>query len=194
MRVGVVDIETTNFFKKGGVIVEVGLAVYDTELDRVCSLFGSVCSEDGLKASDREAWIFKNSDLTPSDVRKAPKFGVLVPLLNDHLRSLDAMTAYNKAFDFEFLRDRGVQLGVEFPCLMKLAMPICQIPNPRSSSGSFKWPSVEEAYAHLYPGTPYSEKHRGLSDAIDEAMILQAMIKLKGLEPLIAPQNGVADT
>lgn len=177
MRIGVIDIETTNFFEKGGIIVEVGLVVYDTYLDCVTPLFGSVCREPGLKQEDRDAWIFKNSDLTPQDVRKAPDFSILAPLLNAHIRSLDGLTAFNKEFDFKFLKNRAIDIGPEYPCLMQLATPICQIPSARAGTDKFKWPTVEEAYAFFYPGTPYSEKHRGLSDAVDEAMILRAMIK-----------------
>jgi hypothetical protein len=43
MRIGVIDIETTNFFEKGGIIVEVGLLADDSQFRcTVCGQIGTV--------------------------------------------------------------------------------------------------------------------------------------------------------
>lgn len=175
MMIGIVDIETTDFFGRGGHIVEVGIASLDTETGEVRTVFDSVCREPGMTAKERKAWIFSNSDLTVEQVRAAP---LLVDLHSDIQKafdSFDAVTAYNKSFDLTFLLDRGFEVKKEWPCPMKVATPICKLPGKYKD---YKWPSVEEAWKHFYPDEPYVELHRGADDAAHEAKIVFALHKL----------------
>jgi DNA polymerase-3 subunit epsilon len=175
MKIGIIDIETTNFFHNGGFIVEVGIASLDTETGDVETVFDSTCREDGMTAKDREAWIFQNSDLTVEEVRESPLFEDLKPEIQKHIDSFDAVTAYNKRFDFTFLLDRGIILGQEWPCPMLQATDVCKLPG---RYGSFKWPKVEEAWTHFFPDEPYVELHRGADDALHEAKIVFKLFQL----------------
>lgn len=168
MNIGIIDIETTGFYPKG-FIVEVGIVSLDTDTGEIETVFDSVCREDGMTARDREAWIFKNSDLTVEMVREAKFFCWIKGHIQDVINSFDAVTAYNKAFDFEFLRSRGIHIKSEWPCPMKVATPVCQLPG---KFDDYKWPKVEEAWSFFFPDEPYVELHRGTDDALHEAKIV----------------------
>lgn len=173
-KILVLDIETTGFLNQGGSIVEIGIVELDLETGEIEILFDSLCREEILTAKHREepfGWIFRNSDLTPEAVRSAPPaievFDQVQALLNSYPLGC---TAFNKAFDFGYLKDRGIQIN-ELPCPMILATDVCKLPNQNGFSG-YKWPKVEEAFAHLFPDWEYTEKHRGADDAYHEAMIV----------------------
>ena len=51
--------------------------------------------------------------------------------------------------------------------------------------GDYKWPSVEEAWSHLFPSQPYKESHRAYDDAVHEAQIILALYKLGAWNPTI---------
>jgi len=94
MKIGVIDIETTEFFEKGGLIVEVGIAQLDLNDGSVTEVYGSVCRESGMSAKDRTAWIFSNSDLTIEKVRSAPDFSEIKDEIQKHIHSFDAVMAH----------------------------------------------------------------------------------------------------
>ena len=175
MRIGIVDIETTDFLNRGGHIVEIGIAELHTTTGKIKPAYHTVCREAGMTGKDRTAWIFQNSDLTVEEVRAAPDLESIrsdvAPYLDGYF---DLITAYNKSFDFDFLRDREFQIGKEALCPMRVATPICKLPGRRG----FKWPSVEEAWRHFFPDEPYIEAHRGLDDAMHEARIVYELVKL----------------
>lgn len=173
MKIGIIDIETTGFYPKG-FIVEVGIVSLDTDTGEIETVFDSVCREDGMTAREREAWIFKNSDLTVEMVRESPFFEDIKFKVQDTIDSFDAVTAYNKDFDFQFLRSRGVVIDKEWPCPMKVATPLCQLPG---KFGDYKWPKVEEAWNFFFPDDPYVELHRGADDALHEAKIVHELFK-----------------
>jgi DNA polymerase-3 subunit epsilon len=175
--VGIVDIETTNFLNRGGKIVEVGIAGLDLGTGQVRPLFHSLVREPGLTGHDRDAWIFQNSDLTPDEVRDAPGLESIRLRLQAVLYSTQANTAFNKKFDFDFLRSRGFDVGPEWPCPMHVATPIVRAPHKVKGRRGWKWPSVEEAWAHFFPDHPYVEAHRGLDDALHEAQIVYELYK-----------------
>ena len=183
MKIGIIDIETTGFFPKG-FIVEVGIVSLDTKTGKVEKLFDSVCREDGMTAKDRKAWIFDNSDLTVEMVRDAPLLNNLKDEIQELINSLDAITAFNKSFDFTFLRDRGFEIKNEWPCPMLVATPICKLPKKQARcSCGYKWPKVEEAWQFFFPNEPYVELHRGCDDALHEAKICYELFKLGKMTP-----------
>lgn len=180
-KILVIDIETTGFMKEGGAIVEVGMVSLDLASGAVETVFDSVCREEFITAKHREepmGWIFRNSTLTVDDVRKAPLLSTLLPAIQNIIDSHPCgATAYNRSFDFDFLESRGVQFGVQLPCPMKLATPICRLPPNKKRGGEYKWPSVEEAWNHFFPGDAYVELHRGADDARHEARIVYELYK-----------------
>lgn len=179
MIIGIIDIETTDWLPKGGKIVEIGIASLNIETGEIKEVFGSVCREPGLTAKDHNAWIFQNSDLTVEQVRNAPLLSDLQGEIQQHIGHFNAVTAYNKAFDFDYLRDRGFTITGEWPCPMLAATPVCKLPGRR---GGYKWPSVEECWRHLFPDRPYTELHRGLDDAMREAEIIRELHRLGHME------------
>lgn len=174
MIIGIIDIETTGFMPDGK-IVEIGIASLNTESGEINPVFGSVCREPGLTAADRSAWIFAHSTLTPGDVRKAPLLSDLQEKIQHHIGQFHAVTAYNKAFDFDYLRDRGITIDDEWPCPMLVATDICKLPGKKEG---YKYPSVEECWRHLFPEKPYAELHRGLDDALREAELVRELYRL----------------
>ena len=81
--------------------------------------------------------------------------------------------AYNKEFDFGFLKYRGFKIQ-ELPCPMIAATNIIKIP-PKLPDTLYKWPSVEESWSFYFPETTYFELHRAYDDALHEAMIIYEM-------------------
>ena len=179
-KILVLDIETTGFLHQGGSIIEIGIVELDLQTGKVNELYNSLLREDILSAKHRQppfGWIFENSDLTVEDVRNAPP---AEDVLQDVQNILDqyplGCTAYNKRFDFGFLKDRGLHIK-ELPCPMLLATEIIRIPKQNGYAG-YKWPNVQEAFEYFYPELDYTELHRGLDDAAHEAMIVNALFEL----------------
>lgn len=162
------DIETTGFKPKINHIVEIGIAGLHLPTGRIVPLFDSVCQEPGFDP-DQPYWIYSNSDLTPDTLRNAPMLEELFDEVQWALEQGKAVTAYNKQFDFRFLRDRSFEIKTEWPCPMHVATPICRIPG---KYGRWRWPNVEEAWEFFFPDVPYKEKHRGYDDAYHEAQII----------------------
>ncbi len=177
-KILVLDIETTGFLNQGAKIVELGMVELDLSNGNITPLFDSLINEPGFDHRHAEypfGWIFQNSDLTIEEVHAAPSLESLRTEIQELLDQYPA-TAYNKAFDFDFLRDRGFSIQ-ELDCPMKLATPICKLPHFNGRSG-YKWPKVEEAWEYFFGNTGYVEAHRGLDDAKHEAEIVFALYKL----------------
>jgi DNA polymerase-3 subunit epsilon len=177
MEILIIDIETTGFLKGGGKIVEVGIVALDLTTGGKTILFDEVCHERPITAKEVEdSWIVKNSDLTVEAIRnsrqlKAMKAEVQA-ILDDYP---NGATAFNNAFDFGFMEDRGFRFPKKLDCPMKLSTNICKIAKP---TGGFKWPKVEEAWVHFFGETGYIEQHRGADDAFHEADIVMELYKM----------------
>lgn len=179
MKILILDIETTGFLQQGGKIVEVGIVELDlTNGDRKI-IFSEVCHESGITLDEvQNSWIVKNSDLNMESIKYSgsleSKKQRIQKILDDY--PLGA-TAFNNAFDFGFMENRGIKFPKKLPCPMKLSTDICKIPN-QNRYGGFKWPKVEEAHKHFFGDVGYVEKHRGADDAYYEAEIVYELYKL----------------
>lgn len=175
-KILIIDIETTGWVKEGGSIVEIGAVELDLSSGEINTVFDSICREPILSAKHREAWIFKNSDLTVEMVRESPELKVIGRNFQDLLNNYPCgCTSYNRKFDVDFLTTRGFYFPKLLPCPMILSTDICKIP---ALYGGFKWPKVEEAFSHFFPDFPYVEKHRAAHDAFHEAMIVYKLYSL----------------
>lgn len=164
MKVLIIDIETTGWFNSKGLIVEVAAVLLNLENGDKETIFHQIVKEKGFNEEHKKAWIFENSDLKFEKVMKKGedlKKDELQELLNRY-----PAAAWNCAFDFEFLRDRGLNI-TELPCPMKSSTKFFSI----KRSFGFKWPSVQEAWDSLFPKIEYIEKHRAADDALHEAII-----------------------
>lgn len=177
-KILVEDIETSGFLNQGGKIVELGIVELNLSTGAITPKFESVIKEPGFDSSHTSRpfdWVFDNSDLTFEEVDNAPSLESIrteVQALFDQYKA----TAFNKQFDFDFLRDGGFRIK-DLPCPMQLATPICKVPFP-SGGSSYKWPKVEEAWEHFFGYTGYIEAQRGLDDAAHEAEIVYALYKM----------------
>jgi DNA polymerase-3 subunit epsilon len=176
-NIAIVDIETTGFQAAGGLIVEVGIVSLDLNTGAVLPVFESVVQEPGFCEDHRESWIFKNSDLTFEEVAAAPLLSELIPTIQAALNGIPhGHTAFNKKFDFDYLISRDLKIK-QLPCIMLEATPIVKA-RYKNGRGGYKWPKVEEAWAHFFPDVPYIEQHRGLDDAAHEAKICYELYKM----------------
>jgi len=177
-KILILDIETTGFIQQGGKIVEVGIVELDLSNGIRKIIFDSVCWETGLTEKEvDESWIVKNSDLTKEAIRNSKNLKVLQPEIQSILNSYHlGATAFNNAFDFGFLENRGFVFPKKLPCPMKISTDICKIPHPKHSG--YKWPKVEEAHKYFFGDVGYIEKHRGADDAFFEAEIVHKLYEL----------------
>lgn len=180
MNIAVVDIETTGFLNNGATIVEVGIAKLNTATGDVEIIFDSLCHESTFSEHNRNAWIFSNSNLSFNEVASSKPLTEMLGDIQAAIDSCDAVTAYNKKFDFDFLKSRGIKIPNQVTCLMLAATPICKLPSPRGSG--YKWPTVQEAWDFFNPDSDYIELHRGADDAVHEAKILMELISVNAIQ------------
>lgn len=178
MNILVIDIETTDFLERGGKIVEIGIVELNLLNGDRKIIFNEVCHERPITRKEVEdAWILKNSDLTLEAIQHSKQ---LIHLQPDIQRILDeyhhGATAFNNAFDFGFMENRGFSFPKKLGCPMKLSTDICKIPHPNGRG--YKWPKVEEAHKHFFGDVGYVEKHRGADDAFYEAEIVYKLYQL----------------
>ena len=177
MNILIIDIETTGFLQKGGKIVEIGIVELNLLNGNRKIIFDEVCHERPITRKEVEdSWIVKNSDLTLEKIQHSKQLIQLKPEIQFILNSYPlGATAFNNAFDFGFMENRGFVFPKKLPCPMKLSTDICKLPSPR---GGYKWPKVEEAHKHFFGDVGYIEKHRGADDAYYEAEIVLELYKL----------------
>ena len=178
----VVDIETTGFKPQDSCILEVGICKLDLNSGKIERLFDETIQEPKFTPKDANAWIFKNSNLRYEKILESKP-------LNYYKNEIQAIfdkypaTAYNKKFDFSFLKNRGFKIK-ELPCPMLVATNIIKLP-PVKPNTLFKWPSVEESWKYFVPHAEYVELHRGLEDAEHEAKIVYILFTLGHWKPKI---------
>tara|TARA_R110000772_G_scaffold17946_3_gene49960 strand:+ start:121665 stop:122207 length:543 start_codon:yes stop_codon:yes gene_type:complete len=170
MKILVVDIETTGFYPKNDLIVEIAAAVVDTKTKDIKLVFEKAIKDPRFDADKHgDSWIFENSSLTVEDVENAESIEAyreeLQALFDEYL-----MTAYNKKFDLGFLREAGFTIK-DTKCLMESA---------KVHRTGRKY-SVEVMYNQFFMDGKerYVEEHRAGADTIDEAKILLHLVKLK---------------
>jgi DNA polymerase III epsilon subunit-like protein len=179
MEILIIDIETTGFLNQGGKIVEVGIISLNLETGEKKILFDSLVHERPITLAEVEkSWIVVNGYLTVENIRNSEELKNKIPEIKEIINSYpNGATAFNKSFDFDFLKSRGINFPKELPCPMILSTDVCKLPN-RNGYDSYKWPKVEEAWKHFYPEIEYVELHRGADDAFHEADIVLALYKL----------------
>jgi DNA polymerase III alpha subunit (gram-positive type) len=171
-RLCVLDIETTGKHYSNSLVVEIGICELDIETGKITKLFDKIVKENGIAAVDKNSWIFLHSNLKYDDVCLS---GYIEQYRNEIQDILDnyCVTAFNKSFDFSFLRNRKFIIKNETYCPMVLLTPIMKLP----LYGRYKFPKVEEAWNYLFPSIEYVEKHRAYDDAYHESQIVYEMIK-----------------
>lgn len=175
-KILIIDIESTNFKRRGGKIVEVGIVQLDLKTGDKKILFDEVCHQDGItKHEVMKSWIVKNSDLTMHMIQHSRNLkemkSEIQQILNDHPLGC---TSYNVPFDFGFMIFAGFRFPKKLDCPMLLSRELVQAKNKK---GSLKNPNCMEAYHHFFPMSNYVEKHRAADDAWHEADIVYELYK-----------------
>jgi len=178
-RILVIDLETTGFLQSGGKIIEVGIVGLNLETGAKKILFNELCHERPITRKEVEdSWIVKNSTITLEAIQKSKQLIHLKPTIQAILDKYPAgATAYNNAFDFGFMEDRGFVFPKKLACPMKLSTDICKIQNKNGYAG-YKWPNFEEAHKYFFGETGYVEQHRGADDAFYEADLVCKLYQL----------------
>lgn len=181
-EIAVVDIETTGMLNQGGLIVEIGIVGLNLETGEVVDEFNEIVKESGFGKRHTKSpfgWIFQNSDIKYDDVLSATELTkMLVEIQKIFNRYPLGATAFNKKFDFGFLKSRGLEIK-ELPCIMLSAAPIVNLP-PNLGYITPKWPTVGETWKHFFPTKQYDMTHRGLDDARHESLITYEIYKQGG--------------
>ena len=176
----IVDIETSGFQHQGGLIVEVGIVSLNLQTGHISNEFSEIVQENGFgekQARDPYGWIFKNSDLRYEDVVRSSNLLKIIPKIQNIFDKYSyGATAFNKQFDFGFLKSRGLRIK-EVPCIMLSTAPVVGLP-PNPGYRDPKWPKVQEAWDFFFPRSDYIEAHRALDDARHEALIAYELYKL----------------
>jgi DNA polymerase III alpha subunit (gram-positive type) len=178
----VVDIETTGFNPKTSCILEIGICKLDLNSGKLNKLFDATIKEPHFKPKDANAWIFSNSNLIYKEILGSKSLDYYRNEIQAIFDKYPA-TAYNKKFDFDFLKSRGFNIK-ELMCPMLAATNVIKLP-PIKPNTLFKWPSFEETYSYYFPHRKYIELHRGFDDAEHEAQIVFMMFTLDHWKPII---------
>ena len=173
MKIAIIDLETTGFLNEGGLIVEVGIVELDLNTGEKKIIYDELVREPFYNEKHKDSWIFSNSNLKHEDIMNANPLNLRE--IQDIL-TIYPVTAYNKEFDLDFLRSRGLEIYSELSCPMRVATQICKIPHP--TGYGYKWPKVQEAWEFLFGKTGYLEAHRGADDALHEAEIVYKLYKM----------------
>jgi DNA polymerase-3 subunit epsilon len=192
MKIAIIDIETTGFVAATDAILEIGIVLVDTDTKEIKKIFDHVVYDENFdKKIHGKSWIFENSNLKLKDVLNAEP-------LENYREDLQGIfnkyhvTAFNKSFDLRFLRSRGFRL-TDITCIMKSCKSYGIV---LYESGTVKSPSVEEAYASLFPDEHYVEEHRGGDDAMHEAKILLKLCDIKAglttVKPIVISEEARA--
>lgn len=192
-KVLVIDIETTSRSPSTGHMIEIGMAVVDTNILCVEHIGGFLLTSPEITSEELEnSWAWENSIGLADDIYKKVslasygksltlddfiKLSYLESLRFFMQQTLDHFhtTAFNSGFDFKFLEAAGFEIPYKAPCIMRAAREVVQATD---KNGRIKNPTVKEAYDHFFPGNDYVEQHRGVDDAYHEAQILLELYKM----------------
>ncbi|MBD3352743.1 MAG: hypothetical protein GF364_14745 [Candidatus Lokiarchaeota archaeon] len=185
MKIAVLDIETTSFKPDEGSLIEIGICQLDLETGKIMPLFDNLIQEHDFDPS-LEAWIYKNSDITPELILSE---GVPAEEVVEDLQQIFDkfyITAYNHRFDFTWLEHRGFQIKKVAPDPMQIASQffrkMIKKENGSTSTYYVKTLNVQECLEFFQ--IDETEIHRAYSDCVHEAKIIYELYKKKLYEIL----------
>jgi DNA polymerase-3 subunit epsilon len=190
MRSLIFDTETTGFFDKYKPLDWEG---QPDVIQLACLLLDE---ETNLVVHRQETLIFTEQEITPGAFKahgitheELRNFGVVrraaMAMFNNILKQSDQIVSHNLDFDIPIMQIGYLREGFgasQFDqkrrfCTMQNSTDICKIPNPKRP-GSYKWPSMQEAYKILVNSEGFKGAHRAMADA---QACLSVYRKLKGL-------------
>jgi DNA polymerase III epsilon subunit-like protein len=110
----------------------------------------------------------------------------MVLLFNQLAHQADVLVGHNVDFDQKMLTHAMIVEGGTAEvfqkkasyCTMKAATDICKIPSPRKP-GTFKWPSLAEAYAILVDPRGFSNAHDAEADVLATHEVYRVLMAQK---------------
>jgi len=140
-KILVIDIETTGLNFEKDLILEIGIVELDLDNGNIIELFNSLIKEPEFNQNHYSSWIFQEDYIKKEEYFSAPPiqdvFDEIQKILDNYY-----VTAFNKEFDLTFLRKKGFQISLEFPCIMKVSARVMKIPSIRNG---YKWPKMQQA-------------------------------------------------
>jgi len=176
LKLYVLDIETTDLDPTLGNIVEVGIVCLDLIAVipiPILHVFVNECSKDEFEKS----WVAKNGSVRWEDVEKGVSYEDLRKVLFGFSESGESpvVIAYNKKFDFEFIKKKtGLTFYSPIQDPMLVLTNVIKI--KRKNGNGYKYPSVQEALEYFKINI--QESHSALFDAYVESLIIAKMINL----------------
>jgi hypothetical protein len=177
MKVLIVDLETgnfdpafDNFQTENCMICEIGIAGLDLDSGEIDLLVNSVCREGEM--CHPSSWVFQNTSLNQKEVEKAVMLDKLRGRIQDLFDQSAPVTSWGHSFDLRLLEhgSRGFRIPLRFWDPLTTLASYIKIQNPFGVG--YKWPSVGEVHACLFPDESFSESHRAGVDAIVEARLI----------------------
>jgi len=167
-------------------LVQLGMILCGNS-SRVIKEYSAIVRPDG--------WIIPPDMVHGISQEQALRDGLhLTTVLDDFvewIENVDTLVAHNLVFDKAVLQANFLHVGRYFNtytstfCTMLNTTNICKLPKKKGSG--FKWPKLEEAYAHFFPSKKMEKAHDALSDC---RATMEIYFKLKGISPLGAPRSG----
>jgi len=169
-RLVAVDLETTGSLTGVDRIIEVGMAML--ERGQIVKQFSSLCHSE-RHVSPR---IRRLTGIKPSQLKEAPPFGEVAPVIVDMLQGAHAFVAHDVRFDMPFLRWELGRHGLEMPD----APAVCTLQLARSL-----WPDLDGWRLQDLAGTfavAHTHPHRAGEDALATAGVLaRALLDARAL-------------
>lgn len=176
----IVDTETTGAdgADYNDKIVEIAICKLNTKTKAIKKIFEAIVGQK-LSNSEKWAWIFQHSDLTPETVENGPPATQVINIVNKTLKG-KLVTAFNTAFDFNLFLDKdpwNVPYKKLMPCIMLSAKDPCGI--EQRYSHDYKWPSLQEAHSMLVNRQSKHNgiSHRAMADSYQSAQVLLSLIE-----------------
>jgi DNA polymerase III epsilon subunit-like protein len=153
-------------------IVQIGAILYDTERDQVRGELNVIVKPEGRFTVPAEA-----ANVHGIQTEDAERFGI--PLIialaafNNLGRLADAFVCHNIGYDIPVSKKAYHILGKPHPfdekpsiCTMLAMTPILKLPKPFKArpDDPYKWPNLQEAYAHVTGGGTFDGAHDAMAD------------------------------
>lgn len=187
-----VDVETSGL-RSRDVVFSIGISKVDIDKKTVKPVYDRVLGYDTSEWNHdkKNAWIFENSDLKLTDIKKSYIKGDHSEKIGQEVYDLlknQSITMYNIGFDYPFLKRKPFNISRKtskiLQCLMLACTPICKLPFEVSwsnYSSGHKWPTLTESYEMLVNKKIQKSLninwHSAISDTVASGYLLLELIE-----------------
>lgn len=162
-----------------GRICQLGCLLLDSDFKERNS-FCSFIKPNGWKMSSGAS--ARNNITDEMCISYGIPIGAAMAIFDHFAEQADWVVAHNIKFDAQLIDiEQALNGGVRYDwnkdsiCTMLASTNICKLNHPKIK-GRFKWPKLEEAHAHMYPGEVFADAHNALADCRITAKVLRWLI------------------